>query len=310
MKRILTAAVLIPLVLLILFRAPFWLFALFIAVVAVICTREYLALVEAHGIVPFRRLTLLASATLFLWTATDSLVNSLENQSHSYYLRMFASSFEILIPLLVVTLPLFFLLRGMTRPNLSSVLPGAAASTFALVYPCFPLLAIVFLRYGHFGESLLLYLLLTVWAGDIAAYYVGRALGHKPLAARISPKKSWEGAIASFLAGGLVGALILHYLTSIHSWLFSAGLLSDRIAHSRFEDWSFPMWLSVLLSLSINVAAQFGDLVESMLKRGAGVKDSGSILPGHGGILDRIDALLFAAPVLWGYYLFLRFLPF
>jgi phosphatidate cytidylyltransferase len=308
MTRVLTAVVLIPIVLLILFRAPYWFFTFTITAVAMISTREYLNIVEAHGIVPFRRLTLIGILAMFLAVGVDAVLGSLGTRSSSVYLWLIAKSLQ-LVPVFLICLPFLFLLLGMKRSDLRSVLPGASASTFAFVYPCFPLLLILFVRYRHFGESILLYLLLTVWAGDIAAYYAGRSLGRRPLAPRISPKKSWEGAVASFVASGAVGFLVLKYLPIIHSWLFSAGLLADRFAHSRFEQWAFPVWASVSLSLGINAAAQLGDLVESMLKRGAGLKDSGTLLPGHGGMLDRIDALLFAAPVLWAYYEF-RLIPF
>jgi phosphatidate cytidylyltransferase len=132
------------------------------------------------------------------------------------------------------------------------------------------------------------FLLCVVWAGDIAALYVGRAWGRHKLSPKLSPNKTWEGALGS-VAGSL---------------LVTGGLLG--LAHLLAAQWnsavlSYPedlgYWL--VLAAAVNVAAQVGDLVESALKRSAGVKDSGSLLPGHGGVLDRIDALLLAAPVLW-----------
>jgi phosphatidate cytidylyltransferase len=112
-----------------------------------------------------------------------------------------------------------------------------------------------------------------IWAGDSAAYYTGRALGRHPLAVRVSPKKTVEGAI-----GGLVGSIAIG--TAVGLW---------RLA----EPWPNL----ALISLVTAIAGQIGDLAESALKRSVGVKDSSSILPGHGGILDRLDSLLFAAPV-------------
>lgn len=116
--------------------------------------------------------------------------------------------------------------------------------------------------------------LAIVWFGDAAALYVGRAVGRRKMAPVISPNKTWEGAAASLIAALVVTGLWSAYvLGRLDPWLLAAGGLTS-------------------------IAGQAGDLFESMLKRGAGVKDSGNLLPGHGGILDRIDALLFGAPVL------------
>jgi phosphatidate cytidylyltransferase len=121
----------------------------------------------------------------------------------------------------------------------------------------------------------LLLLLAIVWLGDSGAYYVGKTLGRHKLAPRVSPNKTWEGAIANLVAG----------LLAATAWSFwRTGTVDLGI---------------VLLAGVVSIAAQIGDLVESLLKRGAGIKDSGAILPGHGGMLDRMDALLFAAPVMW-----------
>jgi len=140
---------------------------------------------------------------------------------------------------------------------------------------------------------------LLVWAGDIFAYLVGRSLGRHLMSPRISPKKTWEGALASLLACLVVGMLLYSYALPISSALLNMHLIERRDGFFALQ--KPPLWPALLLSAAINVAAQLGDLVESLIKRGARVKDSGTILPGHGGMLDRIDALLFAAPVLWYY---------
>src|SRR5262249_18442085 len=127
---------------------------------------------------------------------------------------------------------------------------------------------------------------------------------HK-LAPVVSPNKSWEGAIASIIASVAVAFLVLHYRGYIVGWFSFAG------------KFMWDVWIpggpvravnAVILGVLTNVAAQCGDLFESALKRGAGVKDSGTLLPGHGGMLDRIDALLFAIPVVWYYAQITRFL--
>jgi phosphatidate cytidylyltransferase len=129
--------------------------------------------------------------------------------------------------------------------------------------------------------------MVCVWAGDIAALYVGRAFGRHKLAPRLSPGKTWEGSIASIL-GSIAAVGIVLWISEL---LVVRGNLLLHISE--------PIWQTLLLAAIVNVAAQLGDLLESAVKRGAGVKDSGNMLPGHGGILDRIDALLVATPVLW-----------
>ena len=134
-------------------------------------------------------------------------------------------------------------------------------------------------------------------------YFVGKSIGRHLMAPRISPKKTWEGAAASLIASVGVGWLLFHYALPISSALLRVGLIERRDGLFGLEQPA--MGPIILLTIALNVAAQLGDLVESLIKRGAGVKDSGAILPGHGGMLDRIDALLFAAPA--AFYLVLGF---
>jgi phosphatidate cytidylyltransferase len=124
----------------------------------------------------------------------------------------------------------------------------------------------------------LLYALCLNWIGDIGAYYVGRRFGRHKLAPVVSPGKSWEGAAASLAASLLFGFLLLH-------WAIPA----------------VPPGIALVLTAAANIAGQFGDLCESGLKRAAGVKDSGSLLPGHGGMLDRVDSTLFTLPMVYLY---------
>jgi len=128
------------------------------------------------------------------------------------------------------------------------------------------------------GAAWLLALLGLVWACDTGAYAVGRAVGRRPLAIRISPAKTVEGAV-----GGLLAATAVAFAAC---WLIG-----------------LPVWHALILGPVVGIAAQVGDLAESAIKRAAGAKESGHLIPGHGGILDRIDSLLFAAPVLLGYAL-------
>jgi phosphatidate cytidylyltransferase len=127
------------------------------------------------------------------------------------------------------------------------------------------------------------------------------------MAPRISPGKSWEGAVASVVGAIIVGVLLFRYIQPIYAFLRTLRLepqagQSLSVMMQRAEFPRSPIALVIAFAVCVNLAAQVGDLVESMLKRGAGVKDSGALLPGHGGVLDRIDALLFAAIVGWLFY--------
>jgi phosphatidate cytidylyltransferase len=158
---------------------------------------------------------------------------------------------------------------------------------------------LVQLRQQAAGAFYVLYLLLVVWAGDIFAYFVGKSMGRHLMASRISPKKTWEGAVASVVASVAVGWTLFHYALPLSSNMLRMGLIQRRDGLFGLEQPA--MGPIIALTIILNIAAQLGDLVESLIKRGARVKDSGAILPGHGGMLDRIDAMLFAAPVLWYY---------
>jgi phosphatidate cytidylyltransferase len=166
-------------------------------------------------------------------------------------------------------------------------MPDVAVSVFCLAYTGLFLLALPTLREQANGPSLVTFLLCVVWAGDIVALYVGRAWGRHKLAPKLSPNKTWEGAAGS-VAGSLLAA---GGLLALADWLTQWN--SVRLSYP--ED----IWFWLVLAVVVNVGAQVGDLAESALKRSVGVKDSGTLLPGHGGVLDRIDALLLAAPVLW-----------
>jgi phosphatidate cytidylyltransferase len=281
MKRVLTAAVLIPMVLLALFLAPNWLFTVLVGSVALLAAVEYLSLAAGYGYEPFAFLTYLLIVTFYgilVWATGSPSPNG---------------EYVLITTVFFFTLsPFVFLCAGMSRQDMRSVLPGAAVSYVALPYIGFSLACLIVMRMMIGGWLLVLITFFVIWVGDTAAYYVGRAFGRIKFATRISPKKTWEGAIASGVAGIVVGILLVQFAAPI-----SRGLTAIHLLHApaNFED--TPLWLTALVSLGINIAGQVGDLLESLIKRGANVKDSGSLLPGHGGMLDRIDALLFAAPV-------------
>jgi phosphatidate cytidylyltransferase len=312
MQRVITAVILVPLVVLAVFRAPFWLYGLIIAVIALMASYEYLRLAEAHNLQPLKILTYLAVLAVLgdyylqvvlrgLQPATLQGRDFLHNPVAQYELALLLTSLA----------PFVLLVACMRSADLRQALPSAAVSYMAVPYIGITLGFLLFTRaLIPDGPFAVFYLLLVVWIGDICAYYVGRALGGHRLAPRVSPGKSWEGTIASIVGSAIVGTLLLRFNTPIADHLYQWKLLaSQSVLSSVPRPQPNLIWLAIAASVSINIAAQLGDLVESTIKRGAETKDSGGLLPGHGGILDRIDALLLASPVLW-YYCSFRLIHF
>ena len=187
------------------------------------------------------------------------------------------------LPLDVVLMSAIVVLGALALPRWrggADALGQAAASLFPLLYLGLPIGALISIRATHGAEGLFL-LMLTVIVSDTAQLYTGRLFGRRLLAPAISPKKTVEGAI-----GGLVLGTVL--LAVVGRWWLPA----------------VPLPIRVALGVTVVALGIAGDLFESMLKRSAGVKDSSGLIPGHGGVLDRIDALLFAAPV---YYVVLKY---
>jgi phosphatidate cytidylyltransferase len=265
MKRIITAAILIPLVLVLVFKAPFWLMPILAAVVALPAAWEFLGLANASG-ARTPKLLVLASIAVLLYFS-------------------FRQSYQV--PPVLSGLSLLILVYCAFRGPLDTILKDVGSSVFCLVYIGLSMATIPWLAAQENGPSLLTYLLCVVWSGDTLALYIGRAYGRHKLAPELSPNKTWEGSVAS-----MVGSILITLLLT-----FLATVLARRGSTLLSYPGSVYRW--IFLAVLLNVAAQVGDLVESAIKRGAGVKDSGTLLPGHGGMLDRIDALLLAAPVLW-----------
>jgi phosphatidate cytidylyltransferase len=281
-KRLLTAAVLIPVVVGLVLWGSTAAVALGFALVILLSLFEYFALGGAIGHRAYR-----------FWTATCALVlvfaQWLASTSRSVPLAGGEALYRD-VPRLAHRIPaslenVFFLfalgialLTIFTRRPLAEALPAAGVSASGLLLVALPLsFGIRLHAAGPFGPRLLLFAVVIVWAGDTAAYFVGRAIGKLKLAPMLSPKKTWEGSAAS-LAASLAIGYVSHY------WI--------------------PVSTLHLLVMAVlgNIAGQLGDLAESGYKRSAGVKDSGNLLPGHGGVLDRIDALILAIPVVWYYW--------
>lgn len=286
LRRIATAVVLIPIVLALALRAPVWVLAIVVGIVALLTIHEFLQLTESYGVEPMPLPTYVLTALFFV------LVGILGGAPLPS-----TGKFLVTLGFAAAIAPFLFLTRAMRGEDLRAGYPAAAASVCAFAYIALPLGMLVQLRQQAAGAFYLLYLLLVVWAGDIFAYFVGKSMGRHLMAPRISPKKTWEGAAASVIASVPVGWLLFGHAEQISSALLSAGLISRAGGMYGLE--TLHLGPVVVLTIVLNIAAQLGDLVESLIKRGAGVKDSGALLPGHGGMLDRIDALLFAAPVLW-----------
>jgi len=158
--------------------------------------------------------------------------------------------------------------------DLAAAMPAAGAFTLGIIYIFGAWHCAADLR--AINPHWLLFAMLLSWGGDIAALYIGRPFGKHKMAPRVSPAKSWEGAAGSVAGGMLVGGVYAHYLIP-----------------------QAPLVQALALAAAGNIAGQLGDLCESALKRGAGVKDSGTLLPGHGGWLDRIDSSLFSVPAVY-----------
>jgi phosphatidate cytidylyltransferase len=289
LKRVGTAVVLIPIVLLLVLKAPVWVLAIVAAVVALLASSEFLKLSEAYEVRPFRKPTYVYVSFFFALIAIPGYNNPLLD----------TAIFGCGTAFLAALAPFLFWTIGMRRASLREAFPAAIVSATDFAYLAVPLGCLVQLREQWAGAFLVFYLLLVVWAGDIFAYFVGRSMGRMLMSPRVSPKKTWEGAIASLAASVIVGALVFNHARQISQFFLRLHLIDRRDGIFSLEN--PPLLPIVLLSAAINIAAQLGDLVESLIKRGAGAKDSGSLLPGHGGMLDRIDALLFAAPVMWYY---------
>ncbi len=182
--------------------------------------------------------------------------------------------------LLLLLLSLLFLVRSQNLPSTTSTM---GILLFGILYIGFLLPHVALIRYRAEGRVWVLFLIVTVWAGDIFAFLSGSLFGKHKLYPKISPNKTYEG-----LAGGMGGSILVALLYRL---CFIPGM---------------GMELCILVAVALSVLGQVGDFTESMLKRSAQVKDSGSLIPGHGGMLDRIDSFLFSAPFL--HYFLLSFL--
>jgi len=283
--RLLTAAVLIPVVVASVWWAPAIILAGIAAVVAILALVEFLNLGDRIGLRGFKLWTYFCTVLIFY--AQFSL-GRVETHSFAGGVSMVRDATGGTLSVEAALLIFLFgcvVLGLLTKRPLHEILPAISIGSAALLFVVLPFSYIVRLdEIERVGRQLVLFTLVLVWAGDMLAYFVGKSLGRVPMAPALSPKKTWEGALGNVLASMIVAVLFAKWMqTDVITLLVIAGVA--------------------------NIAGQAGDLIESAYKRGASVKDSGGLLPGHGGMLDRIDSLILATPAVWILYQWLAAHP-
>jgi phosphatidate cytidylyltransferase len=286
-KRIATAAVLIPCVVGMVLWGSTAFVAIGTALVMGLALFEFFALGDAIGHRAYRFWTATCALGLVFVQWMASTANAVGPPRGTQYFVLIGKVF-LSIPTIGDVFFIFLLgvtvLTLWTKRPMVEALPAAGITSSGLILVAFPLSYAIRLHGAEAdGPKLLMFVLVITWVGDTAAYFVGRAIGKHKLASVLSPKKTWEGTIASIFGALLVAVVFARWLVVPLPHLLAMGVVG-------------------------NVAGQAGDLLESAYKRSAGVKDSGSLLPGHGGVLDRIDALILAIPVVWYYWIWI-YLP-
>jgi phosphatidate cytidylyltransferase len=291
LKRELAAAVAIPIVLAILFLAPALAFNLLASLVALAALWEFYRLAEKSGHPVAKTVGMLLGANILLVAAfalparmemEAGDLSILMSESFAYWDTNSGLHAWVWMTWLIAAGLLCSLAPLLARVTPMSALAGAASTLFGIFAVALPATAMIWLRTSgkdpSFGPRAVLFLFLIVWGCDSAAYYGGKRFGKRKLAPTVSPNKTWEGTISGAIGATMLGAVL------------GAVWLLPEIGPGQ----------GALAGLLASSAGQAGDLVESLWKRGAGVKDSGVFLPGHGGFYDRVDSLLFAGPVLAG----------
>jgi phosphatidate cytidylyltransferase len=276
--RVLTAAILIPVVVAAVLWPDTWVLATLLAAVLVLCLHEFFRLAASAAAPGDPRWTTICALLLVGLQWLDSVHDGIWMRSDFGFL--YSPDRTPLPP--DIALVLFVLgaaaLAVTRRTPWRDAIAALCADCAAILLIALPLSFLVSLHASQpLGPRMVLFLLILLWAGDSLAYFAGRAMGRHRMAPELSPGKTWEGAAAN-----LLGSLIVAFVAA--RWIPLP-----------------PIHLAAMAALA-NLAGQLGDLTESAYKRAAGAKDSGVILPGHGGMLDRVDSLIFAAPVVWYYF--------
>jgi len=280
--RIATAAVLIPIVVALVWWGPPALLAALACVIAVLALFELFDLGDKIGLRAFKKWTYFSAALVFYSQYSEGLVQIRSFSEGVSVVRNAAAGVLSLDATLLIFVFGCVVLGLATRRPLLEVLPAIAISSVGIFFVTLPFSYIVRVNeIERVGKQLVLFTLVLIWAGDMLAYFVGKSVGRLKMAPALSPQKTWEGAIANVVASALVA-----------------------IAFARWMQ--IDTLTLIAIAVAANIAGQAGDLIESAYKRGASVKDSGALLPGHGGMLDRIDSLILAAPVVWILYQWLQ----
>jgi phosphatidate cytidylyltransferase len=276
--RLATAAVLIPIGVVLVWWAPPIVLAGIAAVVTILALVEFLNLGERIGLRGFKLWTYFCTVLMFYAQFSLGRIETHTLAGGISMVRDAAGGTLSVEASLLIFLFGCVLLGLITKRPLHEVLPAIAIGSAALLFVVLPFSYIVRLdEIEPVGRQLVLFTLVLVWAGDMLAYFVGKSLGRVAMAPALSPQKTWEGAMGNVLASMIVAVLFARWMqTDVLTLLIIAGVA--------------------------NIAGQAGDLIESAYKRGAAVKDSGGLLPGHGGMLDRIDSLILATPAVWILY--------
>ena len=280
--RIATAAVLIPIVVALVWFGPPALLAALACVVAILALFEFFDIGDKVGLRAFKKWTYFSTALIFY---SQYSVGLGETRSFTGGVSVVRNAVGGVLSLDAAFLIFIFgcvALGLATRRPLLEVLPALAISAAGILFIALPFSYIVRVNeIEPVGRQLILFTLVLIWAGDMLAYFIGKSVGRLKMAPALSPKKTWEGAFANVVASAL--------------------------AAIAFARWMQIDTLTLIgIAVAANIAGQAGDLIESAYKRGASVKDSGALLPGHGGMLDRIDSLILAAPVVWILYQWLQ----
>jgi phosphatidate cytidylyltransferase len=276
--RILTALVLIPVVVVLVWSAPTGFLAIVAAGVALLALVEFLDLGERLGFRAFRRWTLACSAMVFYAQYSLGFIETHALGEGVSIVRNAAGGVLSIEAVLLIFVFGCAAIGLATRRPLHDILPAISIGSAGILFVALPFSYLVRMKEMEMvGRQVVLFTLCLIWAGDMLAYFVGRSFGHMHLAPAISPKKTWEGALGNLFASLLVAIVFARWM----------------------EVDAFRMLAIAALG---NIAGQMGDLIESAYKRGAAVKDSGTLLPGHGGMLDRVDSLILASPVVWAAY--------
>src|ERR1700733_12363892 len=283
--RLATAAVLIPIVVALVWWAPAIILAGIAAVVATLALVEFLNLGDRIGLRGFKLWTYFCTVLIFYAQFSLGRIETRTLAGGLSMVRDAAGGTLSIDAALLIFLFGSVVLGLLTKRPLHDLLPAIAIGSAALLFIVLPFSYIVRLdELEPVGRQLVLFTLVLVWAGDMLAYFVGKSLGRVPMAPALSPKKTWEGALGNVLASMIVAVLFARWMqTDVITLVVIAGVA--------------------------NIAGQAGDLIESAYKRGAAVKDSGGLLPGHGGGLDRIDSLILATPAVWILYQWLASRP-